>query len=413
MLAPAAGTKAATDAAAPAAIAEPAAVNPGTVNYLAKYVTSANVDDSALYETGGKVGINTSAPLDVLHARFTNTTGTMTGLAVQNLGSTASSYSGMLFYDHTGALGQFQGFNNSTHEYRINNVASGGSINFMTGGTSRFLITPSSGILLGTTTPEPAFLLPNRLTVHNATGVNGILARKTVSATFEAAIHARSGPGITGVLIKALMDRADNTDTGGNIAILGSNPTTGGIGVYGEGGSGGNAGYFYGNVYVSGTVTKGGGAFQIDHPLDPGNKYLQHSFVESSDMMNVYNGNVTLDANGQAWVTLPAWFEALNRDFRYQLTAIGAPGPNLFIADEISANRFRIAGGTANGRVSWQVTGIRHDAWADANRIVVELEKAEAERGRYLHPEIRGLSRDLGIPGARTVVIAKGETPEP
>ncbi|MBK8504345.1 MAG: hypothetical protein IPL46_20340 [Saprospiraceae bacterium] len=32
------------------------------------------------------------------------------------------------------------------------------------------------------------------------------------------------------------------------------------------------------NLIVSGTVVKGGGAFKIDHPLDPANKYLMHSF---------------------------------------------------------------------------------------------------------------------------------------
>ena len=118
----------------------PAVVLPGITNHLSKYVNGADVSSSSVYETGGLVGINTTSPLDALHSRFTNTTGSMTGIAVQNLGSTATSYSGMLFYDHTGALGQFQGFNNSTHEYRINNIAAAGTINFMIGSTSRFRV---------------------------------------------------------------------------------------------------------------------------------------------------------------------------------------------------------------------------------------------------------------------------------
>ncbi len=44
-------------------------------------------------------------------------------------------------------------------------------------------------------------------------------------------------------------------------------------------------------------------------------------------MLNVYNGNTLLDINGESVVELPDWFEALNMDYRYQLTAIGAPGP--------------------------------------------------------------------------------------
>jgi len=153
-------------------------------------------------------------------------------------------------------------------------------------------------------------------------------------------------------------------------------------------------GYFSGNIHCTGTLSKGAGAFKIDHPLDPENKYLQHSFVESPDMMNIYNGNVTLDANGEALVQFPNWFTALNKDFRYQLTAIGAPGPNLYIAEEVSNNQFRIAGGQPLSKVSWQVTGIRHDKYADANRIQVEVDKQPQERGTYMHPEAYGLGEE-------------------
>jgi len=85
------------------------------------------------------------------------------------------------------------------------------------------------------------------------------------------------------------------------------------------------AGYFGGNVTVVGTLSKSAGSFKIDHPDDPENKYLQHSFVESPDMMNIYNGNAILDQNGEAVIELPGYFESLNIDYRYQLTAIGAP----------------------------------------------------------------------------------------
>jgi hypothetical protein len=110
--------------------------------------------------------------------------------------------------------------------------------------------------------------------------------------------------------------------------------------------------------------------------------------VESPDMMNVYNGTVTLDDNGQATVELPDWFGALNRDYRYQLTAIGSPGPELHISREVKDGKFSIAGGKAEQKVSWQVSGIRQDAWANANRIPVEVDKPEKDQGRYLHPEL-------------------------
>ncbi len=163
--------------------------------------------------------------------------------------------------------------------------------------------------------------------------------------------------------------------------------------VYGSS-SGGNgdvnhAGYFAGTVHVTSTLSKGGGSFLIDHPLDPENKTLSHSFVESPDMMNIYNGNVVLDERGEAWVTLPDWFDALNRDFRYQLTGIGQFAP-VFVAEPIQGNRFKIAGGEAGMTVSWQVTGIRQDAWANQNRIPVEEDKLPGVKGRLIHPEAFG-----------------------
>jgi trimeric autotransporter adhesin len=144
-----------------------------------------------------------------------------------------------------------------------------------------------------------------------------------------------------------------------------------------------------GNIDVLTTLTKPAGSFKIDHPLDPANKYLYHSFVESPDMMNIYNGNVTTDDAGLAKVTLPDWFETLNRDFRYQLTVIGQFAQAI-VASEISGNQFGIRTDKPNVKVSWQVTGVRQDAFANAHRIQVEVEKAPADRGRYLYPEVFG-----------------------
>ncbi|MFZ1238418.1 MAG: hypothetical protein WAV66_03650, partial [Anaerolineae bacterium] len=199
---------------------------------------------------------------------------------------------------------------------------------------------------------------------------------------------------------------------GTNYGVRGTSESTTGRGVYGYAvassgtnygvygateSASGYAGYFSGRVHVSGTLSKSAGSFRIDHPLDPANQYLSHSFVESPDMMNIYNGNATLDGDGEAWVELPAWFEALNRDFRYQLTPIGGPGPNLYIAQEVKNNRFQIAGGSTGLRVSWQVTGIRQDAYANAHRIPVEEEKPTDERGLYLHPVELGKPAELGL----------------
>jgi hypothetical protein len=177
---------------------------------------------------------------------------------------------------------------------------------------------------------------------------------------------------------------------------------SGGTAIYAEGGIGANgaarglAGLFSGNVQVLGTLSKSGGSFKIDHPLDPENKYLSHSFVESPDMKNIYDGNITTDQNGIAVVELPDYFEALNRDFRYQLTVLGQFAQAV-VAEEVKDNRFTIRTSAPGVKVSWQVTGIRQDAWANRNRIPVEETKTERERGHYLHPEAFGKEEERSI----------------
>jgi hypothetical protein len=193
--------------------------------------------------------------------------------------------------------------------------------------------------------------------------------------------------------------------SGGNAYGLYGNATGTGVnyGVYGRasGGATNFAGYFNGDVTVTGNLSKGGGSFQIDHPLDPQNKYLFHSFVESPDMMNIYNGNVVTDDGGHATVSLPDWFEALNRDFRYQLTVIDERDGDGFaqakVVRGVKDNSFVIRTSAPFTTVSWQVTGIRQDPYANAHRIQVEVAKPVSERGKYLHPDVYGRPQEDGI----------------
>jgi len=138
---------------------------------------------------------------------------------------------------------------------------------------------------------------------------------------------------------------------------------------------------------ISDYISKGSGTFVIDHPLDPENKLLYHSFVESPDVKNIYDGVATLDGNGEVIVELPEYFEALNKDFRYQVKGLNQPAPNLYIKQEVTNNHFTIAGGPANARISWQVTGIRQDPYILANPIIPEVDKGPDEimdKGEYL-----------------------------
>ena len=114
-------------------------------------------------------------------------------------------------------------------------------------------------------------------------------------------------------------------------------------------------------------------------------------------MKNVYDGVAVLNARGRATVKLPAWFDALNGNFRYQLTPIGGPAPDLHIAEGIAGNSFTIAGGKPRMQVSWQVTGVRKDRWAEKNRIVVEEKKGLDERGYYHEPKAHGKAASTAI----------------
>lgn len=136
------------------------------------------------------------------------------------------------------------------------------------------------------------------------------------------------------------------------------------------------AGRFVGNVHIDGILFKSASLFSIDHPLDPRRKVLNHACVESPEYKTFYDGTATLDRRGQATIRLPRWFDALNHELRYQLTALGAPAPELHVAREAKAGSFAIAGGPPRGRVCWQVTGVRRDSWAKAHPIQVEQARA-------------------------------------
>lgn len=160
-----------------------------------------------------------------------------------------------------------------------------------------------------------------------------------------------------------------------------------------------------GNLNVTGTLSKGAGSFKIDHPLDPENKYLIHSFVESPEMMNIFSGNITTDQNGLATVQMPEYFEAVNKDFRYQLTVIGTFAQAI-IKEKIRKNVFVIQTNQPNVEVSWSVTSVRSDKFAQEYPILPEVEKEL--KGTYLHPELYGQGKDKSEFAAK-VKIAKEE----
>jgi hypothetical protein len=204
----------------------------------------------------------------------------------------------------------------------------------------------------------------------------------------------------TGVLGTALsLDEVSYGVAGQCVSLIGS-------GVYGVAlNAGNNYGVFgqaYGNssygVWSSGRFgASGTKSFRIDHPLDPENKYLNHYCTEAPEPLNAYSGTACLDGKGQAWVELPDYFAQINRDPRVLLTAAGAPMPNLHVAEEIVANRFKIAGGAPAGKVYWRVEATRSDRWVQTYGAPEQVEKTPHERGRYQNPELYGQPPEAGI----------------
>ncbi len=159
-------------------------------------------------------------------------------------------------------------------------------------------------------------------------------------------------------------------------------------GVWGEDINGSAAVFANGDLDASGTKS-----FVIDHPLDPANKFLKHFSIESNEVLNVYRGNVTLDANGEATVQLPHYFHAVNRNFSYMLTPVGSPAPGLYVSREIDdQGTFKIAGGNPGQKISWYVYAERNDPYLQQHpeKRKVEVPKKAKERGKYLMPELYG-----------------------
>ncbi|CAG0950389.1 hypothetical protein PHYC_00168 [Phycisphaerales bacterium] len=265
-------------------------------------------------------------------------------------------------------------------------------------------------------------------TTGDAWGLWGVSASSDGTAVVG---HATAMQGVTtGVLGRADSSADEATGVYG-AAGAPSGMTTGvwGVVVSGTAGAAGVFGYAAGTsgqsygvlgiadspeglgiACIGDSITTGNKQFRIDHPLDPANKYLNHYATEGPEPLNVYRGNVTLDERGEAWVSLPAYYAEINRDETYTLTAVGGPGPGLFVAGRVTGGKFKIAGGTAGLTVSWCVAGVRNDAWVRAHGAPVEVEKPASVKGRYLSPELWGQPREMSEVWRRVRTLS-GEAP--
>jgi len=154
--------------------------------------------------------------------------------------------------------------------------------------------------------------------------------------------------------------------------------------------------YSYGNFHATGSSTYATSGYRIDHPQDPASMYLQHAAVSSSERKNIYDGTVTTDSNGDAFIELPSYFASLNADYRYQLTVVGTFAQAI-IKEKIKNNQFSIKTDEPHVEVCWQVTGVRQDAMAKSTPLNVEAAKDVEEQGLYQNPEVYGLDSKMAV----------------
>jgi len=340
----------------------------GTPGRIAKFATAVTLVDSIITENTGRIGIGTApanAILTVPSATAASPAISARNTAPGGVGVSSDSPSG------NAVLGVSQSGNGVFGKSPGGLGVAGQS----TSGTGVFGVSDTGAGVRGIS--------------PSSVGVHGI-------STSSAGVFGESAraDAVVGV-----------SRSNGHAAVAGINRGIG-FGVYGESEGGGFAGYFAGKVHVFGTLSKGGGGFTIDHPLDPTHKTLTHSFVESPDMMNLYNGNTITDAQGNATITLPAYFQALNGEFRYQLTVM-EQFAQAIVSREIQENSFAIKTDKPHVKVSWMVTGVRQDAFANAHRLSVEDDKPAKEQGTYLYPVEHGQPKTKGVAQPRQI----GEMP--
>jgi hypothetical protein len=402
-----------------------------TANFLPLWTTTSNLGSSVAFQnpTTKNIGLGTTAPQGKLSVASSNP-----GSGFNTLFAWNSAYS--TFGPNVGSTtGAALALGYSTSDNAANIVslapgvawkplrlASGGLIIDAANGSEAMRVTSGGNVDIGTKAP---------IVETNTSGT-----RLSVQGANAAGQVKNAQSGVVGQ--GGIGGNADNSDTFGGIGVVGIGGQGGNVqgaligfphpgpgGAFSGGGSpccggdnaGGDgidafsgvgpfneitgwAGNFTGDINVTGAIFAGNKDFKIDHPLDPANKYLLHSSVESNEMMNIYTGNVTTSAEGEAMVQLPQWFQTENGDFRYQLTVIGQFAQAI-VANEIANNRFTIRTDKPNVKVSWQVTAVRQDAYAKAHPLVVEQEKDARLRGFYIHPELYGAPEEKQIEWAR------------
>jgi hypothetical protein len=349
------------------------------------YGTSAAMTETMRIRGNGRLGIGTSAPATPLH---------VFGIDGVTIGSSATGQTSVRLSASaaTNGYGIIQSVSAQGTAWGDTILSpSGGRVGVATAVLSDSSFHVSAGTRLSGITAESSLAGGVAITGTSTAGtldsVGGLFETNSTTGTGLIA----SSNAVTGINYGL---RAYTSSSSANaIAILGEATASGAnFGVYGTA-TGASAFGVYANGRLGASGTK---SFMIDHPLDPENKLLYHYSIESPEVLNMYSGIVTLDGVGEAWVELPEYFESINVNARYTLTAVGGPAPMLHVAEKVSGNRFKIAGGSAALEVSWEVKANRNDRFVQTYGAPVERVKVDGEKGTYLRPELYGQPASRG-----------------
>jgi hypothetical protein len=348
------------------------------------------------------VGIGTANPISALEASVSAPGAVGAALTLTNPGGDTAKQYGAVALDFNTQPIQPRNYNPGARIEAVDDGANSDSFNFLFNqGTAT-----NGGLTSAASIDKYGVTIAGSLSVGNfnpAPYPGAILNQDGIGLQVAGGQYTKTEDGGNGV--ESFGSSSGTTAGFGGFFEGGSTAQTGGDGIYATRGTGtgtdGYAGDFFGDVFISGSVVASSKNFKIDHPQDPANKYLVHASIESSEMVNIYSGNVVTDELGNAVVKLPDWFEAENGDFRYQLTVLGGRFAQAIVSTEIHDHQFTISTNATGVKVSWQVTGVRQDAYAKAHPLVVEEPKGDRERGFYIHPELYGQPEEKQTTWAR------------
>ncbi|HMS57194.1 MAG TPA: hypothetical protein PKA27_17555, partial [Fimbriimonadaceae bacterium] len=237
-------------------------------------------------------------------------------------------------------------------------------------------------------------------------GINNVDPQRALDLVGELNISALNGQPFAIHVDANGFNGVDTTTTytNGNGVFARAQVGTSGYGLFGLANEGyGVVGYgpVYGLFAQGSSGASGTKAFRIDHPADPLNKYLLHYSAEGPEPQNIYNGQVTTDDKGYATVTLPSYYESINKDARIQVSVVDESDSDDFvqvkIVQKVRGGQFVIRTSAPGVEVFWEVKAVRNDEFVQHHGAPVEIEKVGPEKGKYQHPDLYGAPPEMGM----------------